>query len=258
MRKIWIAAWAGALMCSAPHASAREEVSEKVSDEAQEIIKLFAAGGYLKYESDAPLGPLSVPPPAMGSAKEELDQSLSREALTANDQNRWNLAAQDAEIHPDKILDGFSNAAGIEFSKQSLPALGKLIRLAIVDFAASTSATKKAYNRTRPFAANGQPSCTPDWEPFLRQDGSYPSGHSAIGWGIALILSELIPDRSAEILARGQEFGDSRRFCNVHWHSDILAGQTMATDAFFKLKNNAAFQQDLEAAKRAILAISKY
>ena len=47
-------------------------------------------------------------------------------------------------------------------------------------------------------------------------DGSCPSGHTDIGWGWALILSEIAPDRTDAILERDRAFGESRVVCNVH------------------------------------------
>nr|WP_255441193.1 hypothetical protein [Synechococcus sp. HK01-R] len=60
---------------------------------------------------------------------------------------------------------------------------------------------------------NGQPICTPEDEPALRSDGSYPSGHTAVGWGWGLILSTIAPDRSDELIARGRAYGESRSVC---------------------------------------------
>ena len=37
------------------------------------------------------------------------------------------------------------------------------------------------YQRARPFVENGAPTCTPEDEADLRGNGSYPSGHTAIG-----------------------------------------------------------------------------
>jgi len=68
---------------------------------------------------------------------------------------------------------------------------------------------------------NGAPVCTPEDEEVLRKDGFYPSGHTALGWAWALILTEIAPDRADAILARGRAFGVSRNICNVHWHSDV-------------------------------------
>ena len=62
-------------------------------------------------------------------------------------------------------------------------------RGALADAGLATSSAKKRYQRTRPFVYNQQPSCTPEDEAKLAADGSYPSGHSALGWGWALLLA---------------------------------------------------------------------
>ena len=61
------------------------------------------------------------------------------------------------------------------------------------DLALGTYATKRKFQRRRPFMVNGEPTCTPQDEAMLRQDGSYPSGHSAIGYGWGLVLAEIVP-----------------------------------------------------------------
>lgn len=57
--------------------------------------------------------------------------------------------------------------------------------------AASTCAAKGSYNRKRPFVVKGDTSCTPAEDPTLTKDGSYPSGHAALGWAWAPVLSEV-------------------------------------------------------------------
>ena len=101
---------------------------------------------------------------------------------------------------------------------------------------------------------DGAPSCTPDEEPALRKDGSYPSGHSAISWGWALILAEAAPDRVDAILARGRAFGQSRVECNAHWLSDTEEGWLMASGVIARLHDNADFRADLAAARTEIEA----
>jgi acid phosphatase (class A) len=95
---------------------------------------------------------------------------------------------------------------------------------------------------------NNQPTCTPDEEEMLRQDGSYPSGHTAIGWGWGLILSQLDPDNGEALVARGRSFGESRNVCNVHWYSDVVAGRMVAAAAVAKLQTNAEFRAAMTAA----------
>ena len=121
-------------------------------------------------------------------------------------------------------------------------------------FGLSTYPTKMKYQRPRPFMENGKPTCTPDQEDVLRKDGSYPSGHSAIGFGTGLILAEVVPDRAAQLVARGRAFGDSRRICNVHWLSDVEEGRVVASAVMARLNAEPAFAADLAAARAEVAA----
>ena len=60
---------------------------------------------------------------------------------------------------------------------------------------------------------------------MLEKDGSYPSGHSAIGMAWSLLLTEISPAQTDAILARGRSFALSRMVCNAHWHSDTIQGR---------------------------------
>jgi acid phosphatase (class A) len=102
---------------------------------------------------------------------------------------------------------------------------------------------------------NDAPTCTPEEQPMLEKDGSYPSGHSAIGWAWALVLAEVAPERADTILARGLAFGESRMVCNVHWRSDVEAGRTMAAATVARLHADPTFVADLVEAKREVAAL---
>jgi acid phosphatase (class A) len=125
-----------------------------------------------------------------------------------------------------------------------------LLRRTLADAGLSTYTAKKEYQRKRAFMVNDQPICTPEDEEKLRKDGSYPSGHTAIGWAWALILTEIAPDRADAILARGRAFGESRIICNVHWHSDVVEGRFMGAAAVARLHADEKFLADLEMAKK--------
>lgn len=127
-----------------------------------------------------------------------------------------------------------------------------LLRRTLADLGLATYSAKNAYQRERPFMVNGAPVCTPDVEDKLRKDGSYPSGHTAVGWGWALVLSELAPDRAEAIPAGGRAFGESRNICNVHWYSDVVAGRVVASAAVARLQANEAFLAAKEAARADI------
>ena len=91
---------------------------------------------------------------------------------------------------------------------------------------------------------------------MLAGDGSYPSGHSAIGWGWALVLSQVFPEKAESILARGREYTYSRMVCNVHWQSDTLAGMTVGAAVFARLQNDPLYFATMAAAKAEAEKIS--
>jgi acid phosphatase (class A) len=190
---------------------------------------------------------LISPPPAAGSGALANDEEASRKALALRGTPRWTLAIEDADLR--KAAGAFSCAADAPLTEQVTPHLYLLMRRAAIDAGRSTSAAKDYYRRPRPFMVNNEPICTPEDEGFLRASGSYPSGHSAIGWAWALILTEIAPERTDAILARGRAIGESRVICNAHWQSDVVEGRFMGAGTVARLHADAAFRADLEAAK---------
>ena len=197
---------------------------------------------------------LLPPPPAAGSAALALDEAISTRSLALRDTPRWMLATSDADLHFPHAASTFSCALNAPISELEMPRLYRLLRRTLTDFGLSTYAAKNHYNRPRPFLWNKAPICTPAEQAFLEKDGSYPSGHTAAGWGWALVLSELAPERTDALLARGLAFGESRNAGNAHWHSDVVQGRTMAAATLARLHAEPTFRADLEAA-RAELAV---
>ncbi|MBW8785570.1 MAG: phosphatase PAP2 family protein [Novosphingobium sp.] len=198
---------------------------------------------------------LIPPPPAPGSAAEARDREAQSRALTLRGSPRWALATSDAELFTPGDTAALACAAGRQIDGTATPLTYRLLRRAGSDFSNSTVSTKNRYNRARPFMVNHQPSCTPSAEEVLRHNGSYPSGHSAMGYGWSMVLSELIPQRTTALVARGRAFGDSRRICNVHWLSDTEEGRVTATATFARLQASPAFAADLAAARNELASV---
>jgi acid phosphatase (class A) len=123
-----------------------------------------------------------------------------------------------------------------------------------MDAGLSTYAAKTHYQRRRPFIEFKETTCAPQDEARLENDGSYPSGHSAIGWAWALVLAELQPERANEILQRGFAFGQSRMICGVHWQSDVEAGRVVGAATVARLHADATFADDMQTAKEELAA----
>jgi acid phosphatase (class A) len=196
---------------------------------------------------------LISPPPAAGSAAFANDEEASRKGLALRGTPRWMLAIEDANLS--QAAGTFSCAVNAPVTEQETPRLYMLMLRASTDASRSTSAAKDYYSRPRPFMLNSEPICTPDEEGFLRKNGSYPSGHAARGWALALILAEIAPERTDAILARGRAFGESRVICNVHWQSDVVEGRFMGAGTVARLHADATFRADLEAAKAELAAV---
>ena len=144
---------------------------------------------------------LVPPPPAAGSAAFALDEEISRRSFALRDTPRWLLAVSDADLTFPHAAGTFSCALNTPITEEDTPHLYLLLRRTLTDVGLSTYAAKNHYNRARPFLRNKEPICTPDDKARLEKDGSYPSGHTAAGWGWALILSEISPEQTDAILA---------------------------------------------------------
>ena len=195
---------------------------------------------------------LLVPPPARGSAAWEADEEAYRSTRALRGSGRWKQAIDDAALGFPKAAGAFSCALGVSITPQETPRAYLLLRRTLVDSALATYAAKDRYARERPFIANSQPSCTPAEEASLAKEGSYPSGHAALGWAWALVLAELVPERTDALLQRGETYGQSRVICGVHWQSDIDAGRLVAAGAVARLHAEPAFLADMQAARQEI------
>ena len=198
---------------------------------------------------------LLPPPPARGSAAFARDEAARRDARALRGSARWKLASSDADLAFPHAPAAFSCAAGVTISKEATPRTFALLGRSFIDIGLSTYRAKNRYQRTRPFVMHPAGTCYPKDEAALRKDGSYPSGHSAIGWGWALILAELLPDRADPIFRRGWDFGQSRIVCGVHWQSDVDAGRVIASAAVARLHADSAFRQELEGARTELAAM---
>jgi acid phosphatase (class A) len=211
--------------------------------------------GYLSPDALPNSLALLPPPPAAGSVALALDEEVSRKSLALRGTPRWTLAIADANLTFPQAAGTFSCAVNAPITEQDTPRLYLLLRRTLADAAHSTHTAKTHYRRTRPFILNKQPTCTPNDDSALMENGSYPSGHAAAGWAWALILSEIAPAQTDAVLARGRAFGQSRVVCNVHWQSDVREGRFMGAGTVARLHADATFRADVEAATAELAAV---
>jgi acid phosphatase (class A) len=222
-----------------------------MGDQVQEIMPGMLQG-YLTKEEQLDSKVFVLPAPAKDSTRQAMDTAWAENMQTLRGTARWNLATSDADLAFPAAANTFACALGIPVTERDTPALYMLLRRTMTDIGLAPYSAKNAYQRERPFMVLGGAICTPRDEEALRKDGSYPSGHTSIGWGWALILTELAPDRAEEILTRGRAFGESRNVCNAHWYTDVVAGRLVGAAAVARLHAIKEFRQAMDAARNEI------
>jgi acid phosphatase (class A) len=214
---------------------------------------------YFLREGEAPNSlKLLPPPPQPGSLLFDYDCERYEWGKSLRDGERGDQASADANLEGNGVAEAFSEAFGLEISATDTPEIFRLIvnmREDAGDLA--TREAKQHYNRTRPFALFGEDTCNPLQQTELSTNGSYPSGHTAIGWATALVLAEINPERQDLILRRGYEMGESRVICGYHFQSDVEAARLMAAAVVARLHADKGFEKQLRRAKREFARLKK-
>jgi acid phosphatase (class A) len=151
----------------------------------------------------------------------------------------------------------FSEAFGMEISAEKTPAIYKVINRAIPTIRLSAAKPKNTYLRKRPYVYFNEPTLIPSEEESLRKTGSYPSGHTIRGWGMALLLSEINPAAQDNLFKLGYEWGQSRVIAGYHWQSDVDASRMLAAACYARLHSCKDFLEDMKNAKKEFEKISK-
>ena len=211
--------------------------------------------GYLPIENLPDSLALLPAPPQPGTPAFDTDELAFTSTRVLLDQPRGDLARSDARLKFPQATEAFHCAAGIPLNSDATPHLETLLRRVMTDSALSTFKAKDHYNRTRPFVYNKQASCTPEEEASLAKNGSYPSGHAALGWAWGLVLAELMPNRADALFQRAYDYGQSRVVCGVHWQSDGDAGRLMGAASVATLHTDPTFLAQMALAKQEIAAL---
>jgi acid phosphatase (class A) len=211
------------------------------------LIAALSASGYdnarASYLSKAQIdiSKLIAPPPAPDSDSQKSDLK----AVLAAQEGR--TAAQIARANETEQLAifSFSDVLGPSFVKEKLPKTANLFQGVYEDTLVLLKVAKDRWNRPRPFLTSDE--VKPSGE--RPKSSSYPSGNALLGQLYAIILADLLPEKSATIFARGRETGDNRVIAGVHFPSDLDSGRQAAAAIAAALWATPGFQSDLAAAR---------
>lgn len=201
----------------------------------------YRSGGYLTPGS-LNLYRLLPPPPEAGSAQEraELDELLHLQATrTPAEVQR---AQADATVSIFRFADALGNPP--DFTPQRLPLVNELFQRIGRDEGLFTNPAKDAIGRPRPFVTERRLAPVVPMPP----SASYPSGHTTWAICVAIVLSDMVPEKRAQIFARADEYAHNREVGGVHYPSDVAGGHLAGTALAVELFDSPRFVEDEVAA----------
>jgi acid phosphatase (class A) len=190
------------------------------------------------------LDDILAPPPGPAETRKELDTLLAIQKKRTPEQAAACIADQVISVYR------FADVLGDKFNAGNLPKTDALFQRVLATFHVPMEKAQKLWGRKRP----------PLLEPAIKPAGTlpttaaYPSGHATAGNLMGIILSDMLPERSAELHARGVLFGDRRVLAGVHYPSDVEAGKLSAAAIAAVLYHDPEFKADFAAASAELRA----
>jgi len=97
---------------------------------------------------------------------------------------------------------------------------------------------KEHFNRPRPKVMAKKINIKlKDYELKSMGTPSYPSGHSAQGVLVAMVLSDKFPRIKKQLMQVGKRISDSRRVAKAHYKSDSKLGELIGEDMYQHIKD---------------------
>ena len=186
-------------------------------------------------------------PPADDSAqtKAEIQELLHIQATATEAQKK--MATDDSN---GENIWRFSDVMGPKFVEAKLPKTAAFFaRLAATEDNVN-DLPKKFFHRPRPYMLND------NIHPLTKAStsGSWPSGHSTLGYLFATELAKMVPEKRDAIFARADLYASNRLIAGFHYRSDTVLGRTTGALVALKSEQQSDFQPEFDAAKTELRA----
>ena len=212
---------------------------------------VFAADpGFLKPSDTYDPAHYLPPPPASGSPRALAELAEVKRSMAEATPEKRAQAASDNDSENGTI---FAVVLGPAWDLNKLPATAKVINEVTGSEGPFSDIAKQEFKRDRPWVVDSAiQTCAPH-KPS-QDHASYPSGHATVGYGMGVVLANLMPNHAQAILGRSEQFAENRLICGFHFRSDIVAGQQFGTIMAIRLMQNPQFQADMNAARAELSA----
>jgi acid phosphatase (class A) len=208
----------------------------------------------LKYIAPDDLNPatLLAPPPADGSDQQKGEVAEVLHMQQTASAARRNQAVWDDRHENSELWIPTLGPSGFDLAK--LPATAAMLDAVMAEREAAADVAKVYFDRRRPWTFNDAiQSCEAAGKNGSKVRG-YPSGHGTLSYAQGVILAHLMPAKAQVIMARAEDFAESRMICGVHSRSDIRASAVLGTTIGMLLLHNKAFEPLLDASRAELAA----
>jgi acid phosphatase (class A) len=218
-------------------------------------VLLLLAGEPLAHADDAQpfttakeidLTQILPPPPANDSAqtKTELGEVLALQVTRTPEMEA--RAKADAE----EDVWRFADVMGPKFTKEALPKFTAFFDRVVATEGAVVDPAKDVWKRPRPHQLSDlvKPAVK------ISNSGSWPSGHATVGTLMGIVLSDMVPEKRAEIMARAAEYAHNRIVGGIHYASDVDEGKIAGSVIAAIIMQHDDFKAEFAEAKSELRA----
>lgn len=190
---------------------------------------------------------LLPPPPANDSLqmKKELAEVLKYQVTRTPE-----MIAR-AQADEQENVWRFAEVMGPKFDPAKLPVFTQFFQRVVDSEGAVVDPYKAVWKRPRPpmYSDLVKPAVK------LSHSGSYPSGHATDATLMAIVLSNMMPEKRAEIMARAADYANNRVVGGIHFRSDIETGRIVGTVIAARLQTRDDFIAQFNAAKKELRSV---
>jgi len=181
------------------------------------------------------------PPPANDSAetKKELAEVLALQVTRTPEME----ARAKADV--EENIWRFADVMGPKFNKDALPKVAAFFDRVVATEGAVVDPAKDVWKRPRPHQQSDlvKPAVK------ISNSGSWPSGHATVGTLMGIVLSNMVPEKRAEIMARAAEFAHNRVVGGIHFPSDVEMGKVSGSVIAVIIMQHDDFKAEFAEAK---------
>ena len=186
-----------------------------------------------------------LPAPPANDSKQTRDEIAE---LLQIQQSRTPEQAAAAVADAQEEVWRFADVMGPKFSADKLPVTSAFFERIAATEGAVVDPAKDFWKRPRPHMISDQ------IQPIVKKSksGSWPSGHATLGYLMATLLADMVPEKKEALYARASQYAQNRVIAGIHYRSDTVMSRTAAALIAQKLFESTEFSTQFAATQKEL------